>query len=203
TLINASTLLNTNQFPAMAYDQFQLPIATSTVVPLYLGIVIYINSPLNNVLGNLDSVIFDRVSLVPNDFAIDASVETFDSSLRKCQAYYEKSYDVSVFPGATTYIGASTVYDQGLLSVYGLDRPFKVEKIRTPLVVWYAAKTGTINAVTARITNPPNNDVVANSDPSYLSTQSTGIPIVSVSGSPITDVITGAQWTANSLLGIF
>lgn len=104
---------NTNEFPAMAFNKFQLPIPTVGSTPLYLGVVVYINKPLNNVLGNVDYVAFDRISLVPNDFAIDASPETFDENFRKCQFYYEKSLDWYVPPTSpttfpVTYNGANS-----------------------------------------------------------------------------------------------
>lgn len=72
-----------------AFDQFQLPAATTDT--MYLGIVIYTTTALNQA-ATADAILFNRVSLVPNDFAIDASTETYDETLRKCQFYYETSY---------------------------------------------------------------------------------------------------------------
>jgi len=51
--------------------------------------------------------LFDFVSLVNNDFAIESSTETWDESLRKCQFYYEKSYDNGTLPGAVTTLQGS------------------------------------------------------------------------------------------------
>jgi len=198
TLINSSSLLNTNQFPQMPYDQFSLPKATSSNTPLYLGIVVYINAPLNNVSGNVDSVIFDRISLVQNDFAIDAAVETFETSLRKCQAFYEKSYDVGQYPGAPTISsgGASTAYNPGFNPLYGNDRPFKVTKISVPLMRWYSPATGTQDFATIVAPAISDSQLVAASNP-YVSTNSTGIPTLLTGLGAVYSV----QWTANSVLG--
>ncbi len=87
-------------YPEMPFDQFQLPQAPSSTP--YLGIVLYITDPVDDTSGTGDSIVFDRVSLVPNDFAIDASTETYDESIRKCQFYYEKSYPTGVLPGTAT-----------------------------------------------------------------------------------------------------
>lgn len=109
TMTNLGTLANSNEFPEMAYNQMDLPVGASN--PLYLGVVVYINKPLNNTVGNVDYVVFDRISLVPNDYAIDASPETYDETLRKCQFYYEKSYDAKDLP-ATHTINSQLVFDQ-------------------------------------------------------------------------------------------
>lgn len=82
--------------PAMSFNQFPMPVASSS--SMTLGIVLYTT-------GNMaasDSIIFDKASLVPNRFAVDTNPETFDDTLRQCQYYYEKSYDSDVFPGSVT-----------------------------------------------------------------------------------------------------
>ena len=122
TLLNssgASAEFKANS-PGYAYDQFQLPPApngTYANLPTsiaYLGVVIYINAPLDNTAsGMVDYMVFDRVSLVPNDYAIDASPETYDETLRKCQFYYEKSYDSSVLPG-TASLSSSLIFPQAV-----------------------------------------------------------------------------------------
>lgn len=93
-----------NEMPAYAFNQFQLPSAVSNA--MYLGVVVYITAPLNNSLGSEDAVVFDRISLVQNEFALDCACETWDESLRKCQYYYEQSYTNATGIGTATNDGA-------------------------------------------------------------------------------------------------
>jgi hypothetical protein len=134
-----------------SFDQFALTIAPTDT--MYLGIVIY-------TVSNLDinnSVLFNRVSLVPNDFAIDASPETWNESLRKCQYYYESSFltfsDVGIVnaPGfilnscqfTTLYNGVNV----GLLFLPAFSIVFKEIKRTIPNILVYSPNTGAINNV--------------------------------------------------------
>ena len=97
-----------NNLPEYAFNQFKLP--TSPTTNAYVGVVIYITTPINTTSGFTDIVAFDRVSLTPNDYAIDASPETYDETLRKCQFYYEKSYPAGSIPGtAVTTTGVVSI----------------------------------------------------------------------------------------------
>jgi hypothetical protein len=176
-----------------AFDQFQLPAATTDT--MYLGIVIYTTNELNQ-NATADNILINRVSLVPNDFAIDASIETFDSSLKKCQEYLERSYDPNVPTQTTTYSGSSTINNPGLAVVYGLDRPFKATKVNIPVVTWIAPFTGNINNVTNATTNA---DVPVTGVNSYVSKISTGIPTQTTSNPGQI----AAHWVADSRLGVF
>lgn len=88
------------------FDQFLLPPSDNAAVngAMTLGIVIYTLDNMDQT-ATADQILFNRVSFVHNDFAIDASVETWDETLRKCQYYYEKSYAVGVLPGTSTTVG--------------------------------------------------------------------------------------------------
>ncbi len=74
-----------------------------------LGIVLYTMDELNSSAGTEDSIVIDKVSLVPNKYAVDAPPETFDEALRKCQFYYEKSYAQGTLPGTVTDLQAQIV----------------------------------------------------------------------------------------------
>lgn len=97
----------TNSYPAFSFDQFQLP--DSSNANMTLGIVIYTLDQLNSTAASEDVIIFDKISLTPTEYAIDASTETFDESLRKCQFYYEKSYAYNVLPAAMTSLNSKLV----------------------------------------------------------------------------------------------
>lgn len=72
------------------FDKFILPNVSN--VTMTLGVVIY--SVTDLVLTTTpDSIIFNKVSLIPNDFALEANIEDYQDTLRKCQYYYEQSFD--------------------------------------------------------------------------------------------------------------
>jgi hypothetical protein len=140
------TLTSDNQnFP---FDQFALTIAPTDT--MYLGIVIY-------TVSNLDinnSVLFNRVSFVPNDFAIDASTETWDETLRKCQYYYEKSYSNFTLPGTITPVGSNNSVcvvtvgvptDTAHASSFYLR--FKQTKRTNPSITFYSPSNGAADSV--------------------------------------------------------
>ncbi len=181
TLLDISGETNRADFPAWAFDQFQLPIPTSLSIPIYLGVVVYINKPLNNTLNLEDYILFSKVSLVPNDFAIDASTETFDESLRKCQFYYEKSYNWDVLPGTAPTSRGSLMFNQHAATSGGntvfwpsaFTIPYKVGKRGAPSIVIYSPVTGATNRLSATATaNSYNSSTVTDYDVSsnYSST---------------------------------
>lgn len=137
-----------DDLPAYAFNQFQLPQAVSN--NMYLGVVIYITDPISDALGDEDVIAFSRVSLVPNDVAIDASPESFDETLKRCQFYYEKSYAIEDLPGTVTNDNILT-YPQ-IAATAGLNTVFwphtftinyKNIKRSDPSVTIYSSATGT------------------------------------------------------------
>ncbi len=75
----------------LLFEGFELPLSNNA--NMTLGIVIYtLDSMLSS--GTPDNMLFNKVSLVQNDFAIDTQSLTFDETLRRCEYYYEKSYNV-------------------------------------------------------------------------------------------------------------
>lgn len=103
TPINDPTYTITAAEQAFAFNGFVLPASSSDTMTL--GIMVIMMNNLDST-ATADQLLFDRVSLVNNSFAIDADPETFDDTLSKCQFYYEKSYESSVLPGTITATGA-------------------------------------------------------------------------------------------------
>jgi len=97
------TSVSAGAYPKFPFERFTLPAASTTTMTL--GIVLYTMENMDETLGTEDYIVVDRVSLVQNPFAIDAAPETFDEALRKCQYYYEKSYDIGTAAGTVTNIG--------------------------------------------------------------------------------------------------
>lgn len=89
------------------FNQFQMP--TITNANMSLAVVLYTMNNLS-IVSTADIVNFEKVSLVPNDFALEATPKTADQVLRECQYYYETSYpigkylnDTNVLPGLCAY----------------------------------------------------------------------------------------------------
>lgn len=81
----------------------------ATVVPstdtMTLGIVLYTLDPIIET-ATADRILFERISLVPNDFAIDSSILTFDEVFRQCQFYFESSKNTYLLPTDSSAAGS-------------------------------------------------------------------------------------------------
>jgi hypothetical protein len=139
-------------FPAFSFDSFILP-AQVTQQDM-VGVVIYTTAS----MATTDIIVFQRVSLVPNRFAVDSHTETFDEAFKRCQFYYEKSYDYNVPVQTSTANGSllrtmNADYSSGnmqlLLRSFGF--AYKQTKNITPIVNFWSASTGTVNALDAFI----------------------------------------------------
>lgn len=144
-----------------AFEKFVLPAATSN--DMFLAIVIYMTTELDST-ATADTVLFNSVSLTHNDFAIEASTETFDETLRKCQFYFETSYNISTDIGTATFNGADQIispldYNSGgndqlprrsfSLTCKTVKREIIGVSIAKPL--FYSAFSGASNSVDLRI----------------------------------------------------
>ena len=138
----------------IAFDQFQLPAATSDTMTI--GVMFYTLDDLNNT-GTPDSILFDSISLVQNDFAIEAQPQTFDQVLRECQYYYEKSYDVGVLPGATSNFSSAPsslmgISGQGTSTGNVFAKSFRlqfknIKRTNSPITTFYSPDNGAPNTV--------------------------------------------------------
>lgn len=147
----------TSSYQSLAFNHFQLPTATN--VNMTLGVVLYTTANLN-VTGTTDAIYFDKVGLTPTLYAADALPETFDESLRRCQFYYEKSYDVGDLPGTATTNGLQFKVAQlntniGIVAnqiIYrrSFEIDYQTVKRAAPAIEFYNA-AGTSNRLTLEI----------------------------------------------------
>jgi hypothetical protein len=134
------------------YNGFQMPaFASSTQC---LGVVFYTTSA----LGQSDVVSFNRISLVPNMFAIDTNPKTSDQVLRDAFFYYESSYAPGVLFGTPNAGGSLFAEMLGIKA--GTDSvrsrsfgfPFKeVARTTAPLVTLFSPITGATGQVSANL----------------------------------------------------
>ncbi len=140
-----------------SFNQFQLPASSNDAMTL--AIVIYTTKNMVQT-ATADRLLFNTVSLVHNDFAIEAASETFDESLRKCQFYYEKSYDPSDLPGTVTNKGeifSEQFADSSGGTLEEIPRGFQIIfkniKRSVPVVQEYSPASGTVGNVFATLRN--------------------------------------------------
>lgn len=155
-------------YPGFSFDQFNLP--AQVTANDTLAIVLYVTGDMLSSIS--DFIVFDRVSLVPNKFAVDSNPETFDEVYRKCQFYFQKSYQYNVLPGTATTNGEQTTQQfiaftggGGVAQAY--PRSFLLTYQQTmrssPAIVFYAPSTGAQNGIEIGIyfnsveTTGPNN----------------------------------------------
>lgn len=134
------------------FNQFQMPAISNG--NMSLAVVIY---TMNNlaIAGTKDVVYFDKISLVPNDFALEATPQTADQVLRECQYYYETSYpvgnylnDTNVIPGLASYQLAlqGSPYDHLFPTSFSF--PYLNEKRTSSLIVkLYSPNSGNMGLV--------------------------------------------------------
>lgn len=211
-----------NGVNVLAFDGFQLPAATTA--DQTLAVIIY---TIDNMVqtGTPDAIIFDKVSLVPNDFSIEANSETWDSSLRKCFYHYESSFPQGVAAPAIN-IGGSRYFLQRTertgvpLSDTLLARSFSIEylvpKRATPstfnlysgfsttpgLVEGYLLRIGASN-FQSEVTVTSFWDVgnISDKSASYLAKNNNVMLTIGAAGTMV-DSLIAAQFTADSRLGV-
>jgi hypothetical protein len=141
----------------LTFEGFNLPASSND--NMTIGIVIY---TINNMIstGTPDNIVFNDISLVPNEFAIESNPMTYDQVLKACQFYYENSYSVGSVPAAnvgipaTPYLRLQTVNTIGGSHVLAVS-PFEIEfqnlkRTTAPTITFYHPD-GTINSVEANL----------------------------------------------------
>ncbi len=140
-----SSIVGSDAFTPFPFNGMQLPIMTSNTMTL--GIVLYTTGNMNTA----DTVVFDRVSLVPNYYAIDETPKTFNQVLSECEFYYEKSYPYNVLKGDITGVGAITT-QMGVVFTPATSQAVRAKSFNlayrttkrstNPALILYSANTG-------------------------------------------------------------
>lgn len=126
----------------LQFNKMLLPASTNT--NMTLGILFYTIDNMNQA-ATADVLNINDISLVYNDFALRTQNETFDETLRKCQFYYEKSYQLSDLPGTVTVVGVQYAssplsYDGAVTSYFenSFEVKYKQTKNKIPTVTFWA-----------------------------------------------------------------
>lgn len=191
---NDPTYTLTDEIQNFNFDGFQLPVSSTSDMTLGVAFIM-----MNNMVqtGTPDVINIESVSLVHNDFAIQADAETYAEAYRKCQYYFEYSYNPESAIGLNTYVGAVTTQTPLVSATLpGLQSFFKSLKRGNPTITWYSPQTGAANKVY---------DQTAASDLTVTATTSNGANITgypSISGNVPDQHTVAGHWTADNRLGI-
>jgi hypothetical protein len=92
-----------------------------------------------------------QVQIEEGGYATSFEQRPYQVELALCQRYFEKSYDINVFPGTVVTAGIAYTYVTGVSTAAAnstaIKVDFKVTKGGTPTVVWYSPATGTAGKV--------------------------------------------------------
>lgn len=189
--IDDPTFLLTSGFTSAEFIQFQMPSLTNSTT--VFGLVVY---TIDNIDQPADYIVLNDISLVPNDFGLPTQAETPDETLRKCQYYFEKSYDPTVqLSTATTTRNAFSAISNGAAIAANINASFKVAKWTNPNIIWYSPVTG----ASGNIANLTTVADVAVSATNNNGVNATGYP--TLGSAPTAGDLLLAHWAADSRIG--
>jgi hypothetical protein len=170
-----------NIFAGLSFNDFAMP--TAIAATMTLGIVIY--SLDSFIVSSGDYAVFDKVSLVPNKFAVDTQPITWDENLRQCQYYYEKSYEIGTMAGTATPNGQvysccppSTNGSNYYLYRNKFELIYKQVKRAAPIVTFYAPGSTSPNFIQigmAANSSYPSPDSIGSTNPAIDITSGAGV----------------------------
>lgn len=179
------------------FDKFVLPVADNA--NMTLGIIIYtIDSMIPS--GTPDNITFNKINLIPNQYASDSVSLSFNETLIRCQRYYQKSFPVGTVP--TTAAGRAGAYfsaqwtGSGIAVSAGPRINFSVPMRATPSG---AALYNPVNANNQIYNNAKNTDWGA-SQILFLSAYGFATDGTTPIGSTVGDFCL-VHWVANARLG--
>lgn len=166
--VNDPTYNLSNSNNTLLFEGFQLPASSSDTMTL--GLVIYTLDSMDST-ATADSITFQKISFVPNDFAIDVNSLTFDETLRRCFAHYETSFDpfgapTVAGPQRATFVSSvcapmNPVFNsgtsQGSCNPNGFGLQFKSIKAIVPTLSIYSGSSTTVDRATAFVNTSSSN----------------------------------------------
>lgn len=144
----------------LLFEKFLLP--PSTNAGQTLGVLIYTVNSMTST-GTPDNIVFQKVSLVRNNFAIECNSIPYDETLRQCQFYYETSFNpqstVSItgpqqvtlrnilYTPQMSFLSSLTLHGRAS----GFSVQYKTLKCRLPAIALFSGTSTTANNIHAYI----------------------------------------------------
>lgn len=121
----------------LIFEGFELP--ASSNASMTLGIILYtLDSMIES--GTPDYLLFESVSLVENDFAVETSSLTYAETLNRCRRYYWKTFPDGVVPATNAGAAGVLTFTQvvnGPSNAIGPLGYFPVEMRAVPTITLY------------------------------------------------------------------
>ena len=172
---------------------FQTATTDAWVVGDFLATANQVNG-CDSILNNFQ---VEGISFSPGTvaFSVEANnpLKTRDDVLKKCQRYYQKSYNQETDPATATAVGAITHINALANVLSGADRVFAVSMCDTPTMGYYSTVTGTA----ANIRNVTAGADVGTTGTTSAGMYSTGVPTVAAIAA---DQAITFHWTADAEL---
>lgn len=170
TAVNDPSYTLTGTMTDFDFNGFVLP--ASSNANMTLAVAFFMLNDLEET-GTPDVINIEKISLVNNDFAIDAAPKTFDEVLRQCEFYYEKTYETVDLPGTATSNGMIDVSwqvptDGSTTTAYPIRLELKYNSVKRalPTLTFYtpAGTTGNISvgvvtSINTGISGPTNKPI--------------------------------------------
>lgn len=185
-----------NGSSTLYFDSFVLP--ESDNANMTLAVLIYtVDDMIES--GTPDYIVFNKINLVQNDFAIDSSGLTFEEDLKRCQYHYCKSFLYSVVPAVGAGLAGASIGIQvspaGTPSAYGPIVRFPAQMRATPTITLYNPSNS--NNTIRDISSSQDWNAPVSSDISALGFYTLGdTPGISNAGNG-----SAVHWAANARLG--
>ena len=132
-------------FTGFPFNNMLLPDDSSA--NMTLGIVVYTMDRMAVSMG--DFIVFDKISLIPCQFACDAHPQTYNEALADCQYYWRKSYDKGALPGTVSQGGGTSIITTAAYTapfIYYSER-FNNMRASNYTVTFYSSQTGTAGKI--------------------------------------------------------
>lgn len=180
----------------LTFEGFVLP--ASSNADMTVGIMIYTLDPMTQT-GTADNIVFNKVSLVPNDVAIDCNALDFQETLSRCKIYYQKSFLTGTVPVDNAGLETGETYMGQYSSGAGTAGPsvrFDIEmRINPNIVLYNPAAIGAASQIY-------NLTAAASWSASAIAAQSPQ-GFITLGNPPGTaGQVAGVHWTSDSRLGI-
>lgn len=198
TPLNDPVYTLTSSSDGISFDKFVLP--ASGADAMTVGLFIYTIDNMNQ-NATADSIYFDKVSLVPNDFATEASPETFEQCLGKCQYYYQKSFLTGTVPAQNVGVNTSEwiapqTHADLAINTLAIFLKFQTTMRATPAITIYNPA-----AANSQVRNISINADCSAFATSNITTKGFYGLVTTAAASSVGDIL-GAHWTADARLGI-
>jgi hypothetical protein len=140
---SSSLLLDSTVTLTTSWQRFTVTTSSALLTTHNQLAINFFNTPVGTASA-ADYVDITGVQLEAGPVATPFEFEPFETTLRKCQRYYEKSYSVGTVPGTNTNEGSFFIWNSTQSdALAGVYQKFAVNKRTKPTTIFYWTPSGT------------------------------------------------------------